>query len=216
MMAYTKKTWVTGEYFNADDMNHVENGIYDNAVTQTSVSNGVASFMNAAGAELFSVELPSSPLTNLLPNGDFHDGTNGWSAISPNHSSISVANGWLVLTHTATSTRAYGVSVSVATVVGHAYLFVCTLKKTMSDSDADSLVVNVQFGSGATAPLYLSRYTGVTQDTTLNIVGAGRAIENNSVIHIRFGGSIATAASNESMMELHDVRLYDITDIIPA
>ena len=59
-MSYTKKTWTNGELLDADKMNHIEGGVYDNAVTTTTVSNGVASFKNAAGTELFTLNIPSA------------------------------------------------------------------------------------------------------------------------------------------------------------
>lgn len=57
-MAYTKKTWVNGELLNADKMNTIENGIYNNAVTQTSESGGVVSFKNGDGTTVFTLSLP--------------------------------------------------------------------------------------------------------------------------------------------------------------
>lgn len=57
-MAYNKYSWANGEVLNADKINHIENGIYDNAVTQATMTNGVASFKNAAGAELFTLNIP--------------------------------------------------------------------------------------------------------------------------------------------------------------
>ena len=56
-MSYTRKQWENGELLNADKMNHIESGVYDNAVTQTSVSEGVASFKNADGETLFTLPL---------------------------------------------------------------------------------------------------------------------------------------------------------------
>ena len=58
-MAYTKKTWTNGELLDADKMNHIEAGVYDNAVTQTSVSGNVVSFQNAAGTTVYTLTLPN-------------------------------------------------------------------------------------------------------------------------------------------------------------
>ena len=33
-MSYTKKTWVTGEYIEASELNHIEEGIYENSTTK--------------------------------------------------------------------------------------------------------------------------------------------------------------------------------------
>lgn len=57
-MAYTKNTWNNGDTITKTKLDNIENGIYDNAVTQTSESSGVISFKNAAGTTVFTVTLP--------------------------------------------------------------------------------------------------------------------------------------------------------------
>lgn len=57
-MAYTKNTWNNGDTITKTKLDNIENGIYDNAVTQTSESSGVISFKNAAGITVFTVTLP--------------------------------------------------------------------------------------------------------------------------------------------------------------
>ena len=57
-MAYTKNTWSNGDVITKTKLDNIENGIYDNAVTQTSESAGVISFKNGAGATVFTVTLP--------------------------------------------------------------------------------------------------------------------------------------------------------------
>ena len=57
-MAYTKKTWTNGELLDATKMNHIEDGIYNNSVVQASVSNGTATFANAEGETVFTLDLP--------------------------------------------------------------------------------------------------------------------------------------------------------------
>ena len=56
-MAYEKKTWENGEVLYADDLNDIEDGIYDNAVTQTSISGNTASFKNAAGVTVYTLNI---------------------------------------------------------------------------------------------------------------------------------------------------------------
>lgn len=57
-MAYTKNTWNNGDTITKTKLDNIENGIYDNAVTQTSESSGVILFKNAAGTTVFTVILP--------------------------------------------------------------------------------------------------------------------------------------------------------------
>ena len=57
-MAYTKKTWVTGETIEATDLNHMEQGIYDAAPTQSTVASGVITLKNASGTALCTITLP--------------------------------------------------------------------------------------------------------------------------------------------------------------
>ena len=54
---YIKSTWIDGELLDADKMNHIESGIYNNSVTQTTVDGNVASFKNADGVTLFTLNI---------------------------------------------------------------------------------------------------------------------------------------------------------------
>lgn len=56
-MAYTKKTWVDDETLDANDLNHIEDGIYENAVTQATVSGNTVSFKNADGTTVYTLNL---------------------------------------------------------------------------------------------------------------------------------------------------------------
>lgn len=57
-MAYTKKTWVTGETIEATDLNHMEQGIYDAAPVTANVAAGIVTLENASGTVLCFFELP--------------------------------------------------------------------------------------------------------------------------------------------------------------
>ena len=57
-MAYTKHIWANGELLDATKMNQIEGGIYDNAVTQATVSNGVVTCKNASGSTVYTITLP--------------------------------------------------------------------------------------------------------------------------------------------------------------
>lgn len=57
-MAYTKNTWNNGDTITKTKLDNIENGIYNNAVTQTSEASGVISFKNAGGTTVFTVTLP--------------------------------------------------------------------------------------------------------------------------------------------------------------
>lgn len=57
-MSYTKNTWNNGDVITKTKLDNIENGIYNNAVTQVAVNAGVASFKNADNTELFTLTLP--------------------------------------------------------------------------------------------------------------------------------------------------------------
>ncbi len=150
--------------------------------------------------------------TNMIANWDFHDGTNGWSSINT-QASISVSSGKLILTHNTTSNRNYGVYCNVTVQTGHIYLIEYKLTKSMVDTDSDARGIIIGFGT--TSDQEITRITGVTQGTTLENVTAARADASATQIRITFLGSIATAASSDSMLEFEYVKMYDITDLIP-
>lgn len=58
-MAYTKNTWNNGDVISKSRLDHIEDGIYTNAVTQTSVSGNIVSFKNAAGETVYTMTLPN-------------------------------------------------------------------------------------------------------------------------------------------------------------
>ena len=176
------------------------------------VSNGTVDVTQYASA---SVSVPSlTPPTNMITNGEWSGSgatTTGWSSINT-QASVSIISGKLVLTHNTTSNRAYGVYYSVNTQAGHTYAIAYKLTKTMVDTDADARGIIIGFGS--TSGQEITRITSVTQGTTLENVTAATASSNDTQIRFTFLGSIATAASSDSMLEFEYVRMYDITDII--
>lgn len=155
--------------------------------------------------------IPSLTFTNLLSNGDFSNGTTGWSAVRTANSSISVSNGTLILTHTSTSNTLYGVSCSVSITSGHTYYIKYKLKKTMSDSDGDARIIQIRFGTSDVATCIRN----ITQDTVLENVCTYKATTDSSSLQFVFGGNIATTASSESMLEVYYAEIYDVTDILP-
>lgn len=163
----------------------------------------------------FSIPTP----TNLITNGDFSAAgatTDGWYALSPQQSTIAVSDGKLVLTHTATSNRAYGIYYPISIESGHSYLVRFKVTKTMNDSDSDSRYITIRFLNGTTYD-YLSTLffkNPVTQDSIVESVGAVKAPDNYDKIFVGFNSGITTDASNESMLALWYIELYDITDII--
>ena len=56
---YTKNTWANGDVITKTKLDHIEDGIYDNAVTQTSVAGNVVSFLNADGVTVYTMTLPN-------------------------------------------------------------------------------------------------------------------------------------------------------------
>lgn len=213
-MAYTKNAWANGDVITKSKLDHIEDGIYGNAVTQVTVNDGFASFKNAAGTELFTLTLPVTPTpTNMIANGDFSAAgatTDGWRSIRPSYSSIAISDGKLVLTHTGTNNYNYGISYSVDTTAGHTYYIRYKLTKTMSDSDGDAKIVQILLGSEIATCI-----RAITQDTVIENVVAFTTSSSETSLQFTFGGSIATSASNESMMELWYVEMYDVTDILP-
>lgn len=158
---------------------------------------------------------PAPSPTNMITNGDFSAAgatTDGWSAIFPTCSSIAISDGKLVLTHTRTANVLYGVQYDLPVESGHTYYVRFKLKKTIDDSDADSKVVNILFDGTAADNAFCIRR--LTQDDIVENVCAHTATSNNTNLQITFGGNISAAASNESMLELWYIEMYDITDIV--
>ena len=56
-MAYTKQTWSNGDVITASKLGHIEDGIYDNAITQAEESGGVIYFKNADGVTIFTLNI---------------------------------------------------------------------------------------------------------------------------------------------------------------
>ena len=213
-MAYTKNTWNNGDVISKSKLDNIENGIYNNAVTQVAVNNGVASFKNAAGTELFTLTLPTVPTpTNMIANGDFSAPdatTDGWSAIRPENSSIAVSGGKLVLTHTGTHNYNYGISYAVNTTADHIYYIRYKVTKTLTDDDGDAKILQIMLGTEiATCIRPLSQ-----NDVVENVV-AFKTSANETSLQITFGGNITTTAANESMLELSYIEMYDVTDLMP-
>lgn len=154
-------------------------------------------------------------LTNLIQNGDFSvqgATTNGWSSLNSN-ATIAVIGGKLVLTHTITSNRAYGFYYNVNTIAGHSYFIKYKFTKTIVDDDIDARGVILNLAGTTTNEI--TRRTGLTQNTVVESVTAITATGSNTKLEFRFLGNISTAASNDSMLELWYVEMYDITDVIP-
>lgn len=206
------KTWVNGELLNADKMNTLEQSVPTSATS----SNGVVTFKNGNGTDLFSVEVGAPAPTNMITNGDFSQAgatTDGWTAYSPYHSTIAITDGKLVLTHTVTNNRLYGVTYNVQTTADHIYYVRYKIKKTEADSDGDAKVLRFILGadySGQEA----TRIANITQDAIIENVFAIKADATSAKLIILFGGNIATAASDNSMLELYYIEMYDITDIV--
>lgn len=160
----------------------------------------------------FSIPVP----TNMISNGDFSQAgatTDGWAAYSPYQSSIAVADGKLILTHTVTNNRLYGVKCAVNTQADHIYYVRYKIKKTESDSDSDAKILRFILGadySGQEA----TRVLNIDQNNIIENVFAIKATANSSNLVIIFGGNISTEASNNPMLELYYIEMYDITDIV--
>ena len=206
------KTWVNGELLNADKMNTLEQSIPASATS----SNGVVTFKNGNGTDLFSIEVGAPAPTNMITNGDFSAAgatTDGWSAIRSAYSSIAISGGKLVLTHTGTNNSLYGVQLSDLTIEsGHTYYLRFKFTKTISDTDGDAKVVDIKFNGSSADNIQSIR--NITQDAVIENVCAHTATSNNTNLQITFGGNIATTATNESMLELSYIEMYDITDIV--
>lgn len=155
---------------------------------------------------------PATPTpSNLITNGDFSDGTTGWSSLQA-QSSIQVSGGKLQLIHNTTSNRNYGVSYAVNLTAGHLYLVHFKLTKSIVDTDSDARGIRVMFGgiSGQQA----GAMTGITEGTTFEAWACAEADSNQTSLSWTFLGNIATAASNDVMFELWFAEMYDITDIV--
>ena len=157
---------------------------------------------------------PSIPTpSNMIANGDFSQAgatTDGWSSVNPSRSTIAVTDGKLVLTHTTTSNGNYGMSYAVNTQAGHIYYFRFKVARTIGGSDGDSAVIQIMLG---TEVAYVVR--GLSQNDIVESVAAYKTSSAESTLIFQFGGSIGTAAANDSMMELYYVEMYDVTDIVP-
>lgn len=206
------KTWVNGELLNADKMNTLEQSVPASAIS----SNGVVTFKNGNGTDLFSVEVGAPAPTNMITNGDFSAAgatTDGWAATTPSRSSLSITNGRLVLTLDSPQGNTYGIEYNVQTIVGHTYLVKMKVKKTLNDNDSDGKVLNCLFGTTSTSVM---RFQGISQDDVIESTFALTAVDNNSVFRFQFGGVISASATTagDSMLELSYVKMYDITDIV--
>lgn len=169
---------------------------------------------------------PSAPTpTNMISNGDFSQAgatTDGWSSTNV-RATVGISDGRLVLTHTTTSNITYGLRYDgINLIQGHKYMVKFKLKKTMNDDDGDSKVVDVRFATQLSdlvtaASTYTTlRRINVVQDTIIEQISAFIAEDDYTCLGFIFGGAIATAAANESMLELYYVELYDITDIVDS
>lgn len=160
---------------------------------------------------------PAPAPTNMITNGDFSAAgatTDGWSPFSPSHSTIAVTDGKLVLTHTVTNNRNYGVKYAINTQNGHCYLVKFKLKKTESDDNVNAKVVVVSLGNNNTNGIRIGTYQNLTQNSIIESACAIEANSDYTELRIGFQAGVSTAASNNSMLELYYVEMYDITDIV--
>ena len=206
------KTWVNGELLNADKMNTLEQSVPASATS----SNGVVTFKNGNGTDLFSVDVSAPAPTNMITNGDFSVAgatTDGWSS---NYAKgiVSIADGKLVLSCVSPSNVAFGVQYDLSIQSGHVYLIRFKFKKTLGDSDPDGKVVRIMFGSISDEEI--CRKIGLTQNTIVENVCAVKADAAYTNILICFGGGFGSTgySSGDSLLELFFVEMYDITDIV--
>jgi hypothetical protein len=59
-----------------------------------------------------------------------------------------------------------------------------------------------------------TRVLNIDQNNIIENVFAIKATANSSNLVIIFGGNISTEASNNPMLELYYIEMYDITDIV--
>lgn len=148
---------------------------------------------------------------NLIVNGDFSvpgATTDGWTALN-SKSSLSVANGRLVLTHNTTGNGRYSISCAVDTIAGHTYFLKFKYKKTLADATA-SRIVDIRLG-GLDGEL-VNRKPDLQPNDIVENVTAITASANSSSVVFMFGGNIGLTASNDSMLELYYFEMYDVTD----
>lgn len=93
-MSYSKNTWNNGDVITKTKLDNIENGIYNNAVTQVAVNNGVASFKNADNTELFTLTLPDGSSYVKLGSGEFAANTTSTTAISLGEINVTASDLW--------------------------------------------------------------------------------------------------------------------------
>lgn len=145
----------------------------------------------------------------LVTNGDFSDGTTGWIAPASGQSSLSVVDGTLVLTHTVTSNRRYGIAHDVALISGHKYLLSGEMKKTFSDTDPDAKTIVFYLDSTS---YEVTRWSNLTQDQVVNLDTIFTASISAYRVLLQTVGLVSTPASNNSILELtKPFMIFDLT-----
>lgn len=152
----------------------------------------------------------------LIPHGNFDDGlTTGWSAYSPSHSTVSVKNNHLTLTHTATSNREYGLKTNTTIIAGHKYIVTGWYQRLVGGTDSDSTGVVIWLTGGTTQKITVEA-SGISRNDIVSLDKIFESTTSNTAIEIHFAGLISTSANDDDMMAIWNVNLFDLTEIFGA
>lgn len=129
----------------------------------------------------------------LVVNGDFSNGTTGWSVTSPTQASISSDSGELVVSVT---TGIAGVSQSLTTTAGRAYQITANVRRgTTSD-------VRLRANDGTFSGSILAETPAITNTTPTAVTITATAIGVTTVIHLRCNGAGTGYFDNISFREI--------------
>lgn len=143
------------------------------------------------------------PLTNLVTNGNFANGTMGWSASGINAGSVSTQVDGVVGTYAqfAANEVASGIVQPIGLTAGHIYYFTARLKTSV-------LRVSVRlYADGAFKAILI--YTDASTFTRLSAIRTSDGTENRLLI-------CAEASSGDRIIGATDILCHDLTAIFGA
>ncbi len=163
---------------------------------------------NVHYAELDSIGGRTLVFNQLIPNGDFSDGTTGWDGNGNPYASLTVTDGVLSCVASGSTNRTWRARTNVNITAGHKYALCGSFKRTYSGNDVDANRTDIFFGGNENETVGSIDTPTAGTVYSLNMIAA--PTKNNTQMIIGTSGSVNSSADTP-MFDLSNVMLIDLT-----